>query len=75
MWLVSMPVTPSMSGFSDFIHPSMWSKERFSCTSTTTVLILLSLLFRGGAAAIIVARSSTIQTQVLACLMDGWMRI
>uniref|UniRef100_A0A0A9B061 Uncharacterized protein n=1 Tax=Arundo donax TaxID=35708 RepID=A0A0A9B061_ARUDO len=29
-WLASSPVTPSMSGFSDFIHPSMWSKERFS---------------------------------------------
>jgi len=35
----SVLVTPSISGFSRFIHPSMWSKERFSITTTTTVLI------------------------------------
>jgi len=39
-WLISSPVTPSISGFSGFIHPSMWSNDRFSITTTTTVFIL-----------------------------------
>lgn len=39
MGLDSAPVTPSISGLRDFIHPSMWSNERFSWTNTTTVLI------------------------------------
>lgn len=46
MRLDSDPVTPLISGFRDFIHPNMWSKERFSWTKTTTVLMgeLLVLL-------------------------------
>ena len=39
MGLDSAPVTPSISGLRDFIHPSMWSNERFSWTKTTTVLM------------------------------------
>lgn len=35
----SDPVTPFIFGLSFFIQPSMWSKERFSMTTTTMVLI------------------------------------
>jgi len=35
-----VPSTPSMDGLiADFIHPMMWSKERFSRTRTTIVFI------------------------------------
>jgi hypothetical protein len=47
----SVLVTPSISGFSRFIHPSMWSKERFSITTTTTVLIGPPASRHAGAAA------------------------
>jgi hypothetical protein len=45
VWLVdtglhSSPVTPLINGLMDFfIHPSMWSKDRFSITKTTMVLM------------------------------------
>lgn len=37
--LDSDPVTPLILGLRFLIHPSMWSKERFSMTKTTTVFI------------------------------------
>lgn len=42
MGLDSDPSTPFISGFSFFIHPSMWSNDRFSITNTTTVFIGLA---------------------------------
>ncbi|KAJ6851563.1 non-specific phospholipase C4-like [Iris pallida] len=50
--LDSWPVTPSISGLSDFIQPSMWSKDRFSWTSTTTVLMRLVAVVASAAAAV-----------------------